>query len=229
MAAVTFDITNPEIVAGELGEANRRVARAATVPSSVVDLVIDVATAIMQVTPQDRRGAGVDLNAWVDLQRAAGRALSVAYGEKDDQKRRRELRLLIEELRFRLARLAEREQLADERPIEDIVQWFDATVTISQAAKAALLGIGDRTYQRWVSSSERAGPSGDEERRLRIIAWLVGDLRHALTATGVVNWLTRPHPAFNDRTPAAVIEAGDPDDLALLYDLVAAARAGAAA
>jgi uncharacterized protein (DUF2384 family) len=137
--------------------------------------------------------------------------------------------LLIEELRFRLARLAEREQLADERPIDDIVQWFDATVTVSQAAKAALLGIGDRTYQRWVSSSEQARPSGDEERRLRIIAWLVGDLRHVLTATGVVNWLARPHPALGDRAPAAVIEAGDPDDLAALYGLAAAARAGAAA
>lgn len=229
MAAVAFDIANPEIVARKLGEANRRVARESTVPGSVVALVIDVAAAIMQITPQERRGAGVDLDAWVDLQRAAGLAQAVAYGEEDDRKKRRELRLLIEEMRFRLARLAEREQLADDRPIDDIVQWFDATVTVSQAAKAALLGIGDRTYQRWVSSSEQAGPSGDEERRLRIIAWLVGDLRHVLTATGVVNWLTRPHPALGDRAPAAVIEAGDPDDLALLYGLVAAARAGAAA
>jgi uncharacterized protein (DUF2384 family) len=229
MTTVAFDIANPEIVARELGEANRRLARESTVPGPVAALVIDVAAAIMQITPQDRRGAGIDLDAWVDLQRAAGLALTVAYGEDDNEKQRRELRLLIEELRFRLARLAEREQLADERPIDDIVQWFDATVTVSQAAKAALLGIGDRTYQRWVSASEQASPSGDEERRLRIIAWLVGDLRHVLTATGVVNWLTRPHPALGDRTPAAVIEAGDPGDLAALYGLVAAARAGAAA
>jgi uncharacterized protein (DUF2384 family) len=229
MATLAFDIANPEIVANELEKANRRVAREQTVPASVDSLVIDVAAAIMEITPQDRLNAGVDPNAWIDLQRAAARAQAVAYGEEDDQKKRRALRLLIEELRFRLARLAQHEQLADERPIDEIVRWFDDTVTVSQSAKAALLGVGDRTYQRWVSASEPANPGGDEERRLRIIAWLVGDLRHTLTATGVVNWLGRPHPALGDRTPAAVIEAGDPEALAALYDLAAAARSGAAA
>jgi hypothetical protein len=229
MATVAFDIANPEILAHKLEDANRRLVQEPTVPAAVATLVIDVAAAIMHVTPQERLSVGVDPNAWIDLQRAAGLAQAVAYGERNAKKQRRELRLLIEELRFRLARLAEREQLADERPIGDIVQWFDATVTISQSAKAALLGVGDRTYQRWVSPSEQAGPGGDEERRLRIIAWLVGDLRHVLTAAGVVHWLEHPHPALRGRTPVAVIQAGDPEDLAALYDLAAAARAGAAA
>jgi PAS domain-containing protein len=189
--------------------------------------VLSSAESLQSSRSRDPPTTSTTRNTWIDLQRAARPA--VAYGERNAKRQRRELRLLIEELRFRLARLAERERLADERPIGDIVQWFDATVTISQSAKAALLGVGDRTYQRWVSPSEQAGPSGDEERRLRIIAWLVGDLRHVLTAAGVVHWLEHPHPAQRGRTPVAVIQAGDPEDLAALYGLAAAARAGAAA
>ena len=66
--------------------------------------------------PDERVSAGVSAHAWIELQSAAMRAMSVALGEHEPAQQRQALRLRIEELRFRLARIAEREPVADKRP-----------------------------------------------------------------------------------------------------------------
>lgn len=228
MPTVAFDIADPQAVVHELDEANRRLARERTVPAAVEGLVLDVAAAVLETSREDRLAAGVDPDAWIDVQQAAGRAQAVVFREHDARRKRRELRLLLEELRFRFARLAEQERLSDERPIEEVVAWFDAALGLSQPAKAALLGVGERTYQRWVSSSA-ARPIGDDERRLRIVAWLIADLRHVLTAVGAAGWLWRPHPALGGHTPNDIIMVGHPEELKTLYRIAAEARSGAAA
>lgn len=229
MTAVAFDIANPAQVAHELEEANRRLAKEPTVPASILAMVAELAEQISETSRDERAGAGVRPDEWIDVQAAALRALHVATLEDDERAQRRQLRGSIEELRFRLARLAEHEPLADERPIDEIVRWLDGVLTVPQATKAALFGVRDRTYQRWISETDSSRPSGDDERRVRLVARLVGDLRHLLTAVGVVGWLQRPHPALGQRRPLDLLDSSDPRELQQLFELVAAARAGAAA
>jgi uncharacterized protein (DUF2384 family) len=226
MTAVAFDIANPETVAHALAEANRRLRNEPVTPPSVIDLVSDVSKQIAE-TPREQ-WASVVADEWIELQQAAMRAQRVALGEPDERAQRRQLRLLIEELRFRLSRLAEHGAYDAERPIDDVVRWLDRALPVAQAVKAELLGVHDRTYQRWVSEADASHPSGEDDRRVRLIARLVGDLRHVLTGPGAASWLQRPHAALADQTPLQVIEHADPDAQRRLFELVASARSGAA-
>jgi uncharacterized protein (DUF2384 family) len=230
MSATAFDLAHPELVAHELDEANRRLARQAVAPASVLGLVEAVCDEIGNTSREQLSGVGVEPDAWIEIQRAALRAQRVVLGgDKDDRQQRRRLRLLIEELRFRLARLAEDEQVSDERPIDDVVRWLDNVLSLPQAAKARLCRVGERTYQRWVSETDPGHPTGDDERRVRLLARLVTDLRYVLTAVGAAEWLEREHPALGDRVPLDLLDEPDPSALSALFSLVAAARAGAAA
>ena len=230
MPATSFDIAHPDLVARQLDEANRRLAREAITPASVVGLVAEVCESIANTSREQLSGVGVEPDAWIEIQRAALRAQRVVLaGDEDQRERRRQLRLLIEELRFRLARLAEYEQVSDERPIEDVVRWLDGVLSLPQAAKARLCRVGERTYQRWVSETDSGHPTGDDERRVRLLARLVADLRHVLTAVGAAEWLERAHPALGDRVPLDLLDEPDPHAVRALFSLVATTRTGAAA
>src|SRR4051794_17370878 len=136
MSTVAFDIANLEILANELAEANRRLAREEEAPASVLALIADVGEQIAGTSPDARASAGVAEHTWIELQSAAMRAMGVALGEDDPARQRRALRLRIEELRFRLARIAEHEPVADERPIDDVVRWLDDVLSVPQTVKA---------------------------------------------------------------------------------------------
>jgi uncharacterized protein (DUF2384 family) len=162
------------------------------------------------------------------VQSTAIRALGAVRHDEDERDQRRKLRLLIEELRFRLARLAEDEPVSDARPVKDVVRWLDAAWNVPQATKAReVFGVSDRTWQRWASAAETSQPTGDEDRRVRLVARLVADLRHLLTANGVLDWLTTADPALDGSTPLDVVRSGGVDELRRLRSLVARARAGA--
>jgi hypothetical protein len=98
---------------------------------------------------------------------------------------------------------------------------------VSQERKAQLLDVGLRTYQRWVSDRETTTPSGDEERRLRVVARIVNQLRHSLTGLGVVEWFERPRADLEGASPAETLE--DPDRLEVLLAAAAASRGNVAA
>ena len=230
MSATAFDLAHPELVVHELDGANRRLAHEATTPPSVRGLVEAVCEEIANTSREQLRGVGVEPDTWIEVQRAALRAQRVALGgEEDERQQRRQLRLLIEELRFRLARLAEYEEVSDERPIDDLVRWLDRVLSLPQAAKAQLCRVGERTYQRWVSETDPGHPAGDDERRVRLLARLLSDLRYLLTAIGAAEWLERAHPALDDRVPLDLIDDPDPHALRALFSLVASTRAGSAA
>jgi uncharacterized protein (DUF2384 family) len=226
MTTIGFDIANPEAVAHELAEANRRLRHETITPPSIIELVSDVCEQIAE-TPREQ-WASVVADDWIELQQAAMRALRVALGEADERAQRRQLRLLIEELRFRLARLAEREHYDAERPIDEVVRWLDHALPVAQGVKAELLGVHDRTYQRWISDSDASHPSGEDDRRVRLVARVVSDLRHVLTGPGAASWLQRPHASLGEQTPLQVIEQGEPEPQQRLFELVASARSGAA-
>jgi hypothetical protein len=222
MSAIAFDLRKPAAVEHELAEANRRLARERETPASVVGVVEDVADAI--AAGQERDLAAVNPWLWIQVQGAALRA-QAALRQKEPR-RRREVRLALEQLRFLFARIAEREPIGEDQPATDVARWLETTLpSVSQQRKAQLLRVSLRTYQRWVSATTT--PSGDEERRLRVVARLVNQLRHSLTGPGVVEWFERPRADLDSASPADALD--DPDRLEHLLAAAAASRGNVAA
>jgi hypothetical protein len=222
MSATAFDLRQPAAIEHDLGEANRRLAREPKTPASVIGLVEDVTDAI--ATGQEHELAVVNPWLWIQVQGVALRAQSAL--REDDPKRCRQLRLALEQMRFLFARIAEREPIGEDRPANDVARWLETTLpAVSQQRKARLLHVSLRTYQRWVAGTTK--PSGDEERRLRVVARIVNQLRHSLTGPGVVEWFERSRADLDGVSPAGALE--DPDRLELLLAAAAASRGNVAA
>jgi uncharacterized protein (DUF2384 family) len=222
MSAIAFDLRQPAAVEHELAEANRRLGRERETPASVVGVVEDVTDAI--AAGQEHDLAAVNPWLWIQVQGAALRA-QAALRQKEP-KRRREVRLALEQLRFLFARIVEREPIGEDQTATDVARWLETTLpSVSQQRKAQLLRVSLRTYQRWVSATTT--PSGDEERRLRVVARLVNQLRHSLTGPGVVEWFERPRADLDGASPADALD--DPDRLEPLLAAAAASRGNVAA
>jgi hypothetical protein len=224
MSAITFDIGQPAMLARELGEANSRLSKVSETPVSVIGLVEGLTDAI--AAGADVQAAVVNPWLWIKLQSAALRAQSAL--REDDPDRRRQLRLALEQMRFLFARIADREPIGEDRPAHEIAMWLDAKLaSVSQPRKAELLHVSARTYQRWISDQAPVHPSGEDERRLRIVARIVNQLRHSLTGPGVVEWFEHPRADLDGATPSGVID--DPEKLELLIAVAAASRGNVAA
>lgn len=198
MPAIAFDIRNPEAVAHELDQANRRLARERDVPGSIIELIEDLALAIGDT--DDASLGSIDPYLWIRIQSAALRAQHAAHVD-DEPQQRRAVRIALEEIRFLFARLAERRPVAEDQPIKDVLRWLDAKLAVPQRRKADLLGVGERTYQRWISATESAGPDGPHELRARIVARITAQLRHVLTGPGVAEWFETPHQDLDGAAP----------------------------
>jgi uncharacterized protein (DUF2384 family) len=224
MPAVAFDIRQPEEVAHEIGEANQRLARERDVPSSILELIRELSDAIGEA--DNATVSQVDPSLWIQIQAAALRAQSAA-ALVDDREQRRVIRVALEQIRFLFARLAERQPVSEDRPIKDVLAWLDEKLHVPQRRKADLLGVGERTYQRWISPSETAAPEGPQERRVRVVARVTAQLRHVLTGTGVADWFETPIEDLDDRKPLDVL--GDPVAIEQVLHLAVAPRSFAAA
>jgi len=224
MSVVAFDLRNPAAVAEQLDAANRGLAREAETPEEVVRLVVDLADAI--AGGGDDGVAAVNPWLWIAVQGAALRAQSAL--REDDPRRRRQLRLALEQLRFLFARIADRAPVGEDRPSAEIARWLDETLaTVSQQRKAELLGVGLRTFQRWIADRNGTTPSAADDRRLRVVARIVNQLRHSLTAPGVVGWFEYPRADLGGARPAELLD--DPGRLEQLLGAAAASRGNVAA
>jgi hypothetical protein len=224
MSATAFDLRQPAALAHELGEANRRLARQADTPASVIGLVEEVTDAI--AAGDEAHLAVVNPWLWIRLQGAALRAQAAL--READPGRRRALRLALEQLRFLFSRIAEREPLGEDRPADEVAHWLDqALASVSQARKANLLHVSPRTYQRWISDRDATSPAGQDERRLRMAARIVNQLRHSLTSPGVVEWFEQPRADLDGAAPRDVLD--DSDKLDPLLAAAAASRGNVAA
>lgn len=224
MPAIAVDIRHPAIVARELGDANARLSKERETPVSVVELVEDVADAI--AAGDDADAALVNPWLWIKLQSAAIRAQSAL--REEDPGRRRQLRLALEQMRFLFARIADRQPIGEDRAAREVALWLDSKLaSVSQPKKAELLHVSPRTYQRWMSDRESVHPSGADERRLRIVARIVNQLRHSLTGPGVVEWFEYPRADLDGAAPSGVLD--DPEQLELLIAAAAASRGNVAA
>jgi hypothetical protein len=224
MSATSFDLQQPAAIAQELAEANRRLGHERETPASVVGLVEDITDAI--ASGDVGEVAVVNPWLWIRLQGAALRAQATL--RQDDPDRRRQLRLALEQMRFLFARIAERQPLGEDRATDDVARWLDrALASVSQPRKAALLHVSPRTYQRWVSDREGTNPTSADERRLRVVARIVNQLRHSLTGPGVVDWFDHPRADLEGRSPGEILD--DADRLELLLAAAAASRGNVAA
>ena len=224
MSATAFDLRQPSKLARELGQANRQLSRSPDTPASVVGLVEAVTDAI--AAGDDEEVAVVNPWLWIRLQSAALRAQAAL--REDDPARRRALRLALEQLRFLFARIADRQPIGEDRPADEVARWLDrALAAVSQPRKAGLLHVSPRTYQRWISDREATSPAGRDERRLRVVARIVNQLRHSLTAPGVIDWFEHPRADLDGATPDAVLD--ESDKLELLLAAAAASRGNVAA
>jgi hypothetical protein len=222
MSATTVDLSTPARVAEQLGEANRRLAREGEPPAGVVGVVEEVADAI--AAGDEQQLALVNPWLWIRVQGAALRAQSALRAEGPE--RRRRLRLALEQLRFLFARIADREPIGEDRPPGDVARWLEATLpSVAQQRKAALLGVGVRTYQRWLAG--QTTPAAEDERRLRVTARIVNQLRHSLTGPGVVEWFDHPRADLDGRRPRDLL--GDAERLEPLLAAAAASRGTVAA
>jgi hypothetical protein len=216
MSTVAFDLRHPDLIAHEISAANQSLARVREVPASIHDLIEGLVDALGETDPDQWTG---DPYLLLDVQRTAMRALR-ARAEGDPVLERRAVRLALEHLRFLFARLAEDEPVSEDRPAKDVAQWLASHLDVSQRALAALLGVHERTFQRWASDSEPSAPSGEDARRLRTVAQLAAQLRFALTGPGVIAWFARAHDELGGAAPGALL-----DDPAAIADLRRAARA----
>ncbi|MDQ3757303.1 MAG: MbcA/ParS/Xre antitoxin family protein [Actinomycetota bacterium] len=117
---------------------------------------------------------------------------------------RPELRIGLEQIRQALAYILEEEPTSDIRPLDEIARWLTHTLDTRQADVAEVLGVSTRTLHRWCTGASSA--SGAEAARLRLVARLVSNLRHAMTPSGALLWLREPHPDLGGRAPAELLD-----------------------
>jgi len=193
-----LDLGRPEAAAASVDALNDRLAGESQVPPDVAAEVAALAAAV-RATPLDRWTAADPYLALL-VHRAVLDALAAADGAGRDA-----LRIALERLSHALAALGEAEEVGDARSPKELARWLAATVGVPQRDLAALLGIELRRFQRWLSPRERTQPEGEEARRLRALARIVGQLRHAFTPAGVLAWFDWPRPELGGTTPRELL------------------------
>jgi hypothetical protein len=193
-----LDLARPAEAATAVDSLNDLLAAEARVPAGVGAEVARLAAAV-RATPLERWTAADPYLALL-VHRAVLDAQAAVEGEERD-----ELRIALERLSHALAALGEAEEVGDERTPKELARWLVAAVEVPQRDLADLLGVDLRRFQRWISARERTRPEGEEARRLRAIARLVGQLRHAFTAAGVIAWFDWPRPELGGVTPRELL------------------------
>jgi hypothetical protein len=183
------------------------------VPDEVVVLVDSLGSALPAgapyVTEADPHQVARFFHAAFGAEKALRRPLPSAQ--------RRDLRLPLQQVRSALVDIIEDRPVAPGLPALEVLHNLMGMVNVPSADIAVVLDVSSRELQRWLAPGAR-GPSGDDERRVRIVAQLVNHLRHPFTATGVMKWFERPHPILGV-APSRLL-----DDPLRYPELLAAAR-----
>ena len=206
-----LDLAQPAAAAAAVDALNDALAASTRVPAEVGSAVGELVAAV-RATPLERWTAADPYLALL-VHRAVLDAQAAVDGEERDA-----LRIALERLSHALAALGEAEEVGDARSPKELARWLVATVEVPQRDLAELLGVDLRRFQRWISARERTRPEGEEARRLRALARLVGQLRHSFTPAGVVAWFDWPRADLGGATPRQLLP-----DAVRLPDLVLAA------
>lgn len=129
-----------------------------------------------------------------------------ALRHDDAETRRRDLRIALEQFHQALRDIVSNRPFATDTPVRGVLANAVAAVSMPQREFAELLGVSTRQLQRWLAADGPV-PAGDDEARIRIVAQLVNQLRHAFTGPGVLAWFNRKHPVLGVKPMARL---GDP-------------------
>lgn len=190
------------------------------------DAVPDAVAAVVDGLPEALDAGAPDRLARDPLlaSRAFAGALRAqrALRQGDEADRRRQLRIALEQVRHALRDIVDLDAYGDEVAAGEIAAVIARELNATQETTARLLGISVRQLQRWQRHDGR-GPVGADDARVRMVARLVGQLRHAFTPAGVPAWFERPHPALG-QAPIELL-----DDPLRYPELLAAAGAARSA
>jgi hypothetical protein len=198
VTTVQLDLARPAAAAATVDALNDRLAAAPRVPGDVGREVSRLAAAV-RATPLERWTAADPYLALL-VHRAVLDAQAAVEEESRDA-----LRIALERLSHALAALGEAEEVGEARTPKELARWLVGAVEVPQRDLADLLGVDLRRFQRWISTRERTRPEGEEARRLRALARLAGQLRHAFTPAGVVAWFDWPNPELGGVTPRELL------------------------
>jgi hypothetical protein len=166
---------------------------------------------------------GLDPYLVLALQGGAIQALRAL--ELGDVDRRREARTGLERVRQALRDLADDGALSDDRPAKLVVRWLVETLDAPHPRIAELLRTSPRTLQRWLSD-EATQPRGDDAGRVRLVAKVADQLRHALTGEGVLRWFETPNVDLRGAKPSDLLS--DPAQALRLLRLASSTRVSVA-
>lgn len=138
----------------------------------------------------------------------------------NEDDRRSQVRIALEQVRQVLRDVADEAPVAESTDTATVVRFIDDTLSVPQHDVAELMGVHVRTLQRWLKGG--AMPEGDDEARVRMVAKTLAHLRHVYTAPGVVRWFSRPHAALGGRRPLELLD--DPVEAAELVRVAAQSR-----
>jgi hypothetical protein len=184
-------------------------------PGWISDLVRGIADELQRVDLKEWE-RDVDPSLLAELQQA-GLAAILAI----DEQMTGEVELALERMRDVLQDIREARLVSDLRSSQEIARWLKQVTDTPVRELAAVLGLSsERKLERWLAGETE--PSGDDAMRLRVAARIVNQLRHAMTARGVLRWLQRPVTALDGEAPAALLT--DPSAVPTLLALAGQAR-----
>jgi uncharacterized protein (DUF2384 family) len=217
--ATIRNLVNPAAAAEELHQLNMELAAAATIPVAIQAQVRELTDAV------DRAHGGwasIDPH-YVEILLRATLSAQIALMEPDAPESRDRLRMALDGLVAAFDAIAEQVPVSDDRTGKELVAWLVEHAEVSQAELAHLLGVSPRQFQRWLSPAEKAGPDGDDLRRVRAVARIVNQLRFSLTPAGVIAWFSRRLPQLGRRRPIDLLDR--PERLPDLIAVAAETRA----
>jgi hypothetical protein len=203
----------------EVERAQSSLAAADVVPEEVHELVLQLGHRLEALS--DAELQGVDPYLVLALQGGTIQALR-AFEMQDAVQGRRAVRIGLERVRQALRDVADEQPLADDRPVKVVVRWLVETLDAPYPRVAGLLRTSPRTLQRWLSLEESTQPRGEDAARVRLVARVANQLRHALTGEGVLRWFESPSAGLGGRSPSELLD--DLDEAPYLMRLAASAR-----
>ncbi len=204
------------VLLDRVNQATKLLQRSESVPDKVAQLIDGFESALDAAAPLRLQA---DPYLTTTLWAAAFRA-EKALRHDNATKRRRDVRIALEQFRHALRDITENQPYGDDAPVRDVLAKTAEVLAAPQKTLADLLGVSVRQLQRWLAA-DGPEPAADDAARIRVVGQAVNQLRHSFTGPGVVAWFYRRHPMLG-RCPADLLD--DPLAYPRLLSAATAAR-----
>jgi uncharacterized protein (DUF2384 family) len=193
-----------------VNDATKLLRRSKTVPAEVAELIDSFGSLRLEADPY------LTATLW-----AAAYGAEKALRHDNQDERRRDVRIALEQFRQALRDIVENRRYNDDVPIRDVLFRTAEVLAAPQKTLAELLGVSVRQLQRWLAH-DGSEPAADDAARIRAVGQVVNQLRHSFTGPGVVAWFDRKHPLLK-RRPIELLN--DPLSYPKIVGAATAARA----